>query len=123
MIEWLILYADESTFSNLDGLPYEAPREGVMETFFADERTGVSVESSPIGRWGWKADSDGLNGRWFGFDDHHGFLDYLAHYPGPVIPLFGRTLHDHEWEGRIRDFAKELMRSDKSAWRSRERRA
>lgn len=117
MLDWLILYGDGSTFSNLDGPPHEAPRTGVMQTFFMDERTGVSIESSLIGHWGWK------DGRWFGFDDHMGFWDYLFHHPEPCICLFGRTLHDEEWQARILPLVREITNTPKSAWRARERRA
>lgn len=122
MIEWLILYADGDRFTSADGAPHEAPRLGVQRIYFRDERVGVGVEGSPIGRWGWKTDREDKSGRWFGFDDHQGFNDYLASYPRPVVPLFGRTLHPHEWEEVVSRDAVEMMGELKSAWRERERR-
>jgi len=115
-VDWLILYDDGSTFTNLDGAPHEAPRSGVMQTFYMDDATGVSVESSPIGHWIWKRN------RWFGVDDHMGFWDYLFHYPEPCVAIFGRTLHNEEWERRVHEQTIELMKMPKSAWRQRERR-
>lgn len=116
MLEWLILYADETTFSNLDGTEYEARRYGVMETFFMDPATGVGVESSKIGHWIWKSN------RWFACDDHMGFWDYMFHHPGPTLAIFGRTLHDLEWQTDIHQKTTELLKTPKSAWRARERR-
>ena len=121
-MRWVILYADDSTFSSEDGEPHEAPRMGVQRIYFSDERVGVGVEGSPIGRWGWKTDADDANGRWFGFDDHGGFLDYLMTYPRPCVSLFGRTLHPHEWEAVVAKDARRILGEPKSAWRERERR-
>ena len=117
MLEWVILYHDQSTFSNLDGEAKDAPRHGVMETFFYDTSTGVSVESSPIGYWVWKSN------RWFGIDDQMGFWDHMFHYSEPVIALFGRTLHDLEWQKDIHVKTLELMKIPKNAWRNREHRS
>lgn len=115
-MEWLIQYADGSTFSSDDGAPHEAPRHGVMQTFYMDDATGVSVEGSLIGHWVWKSN------RWFGCDDHMGFWDYMFHHPGPLLAIFGRTLHNEEWEEDVRLKTQELLRTPKSAWRQRERR-
>lgn len=122
MIEWAILYADGSVYHSEDGAPHEAPRLGVQRIYFRDNQVDAGVEGSLIGRWGWKTDSDDENGRWFGFDDHQGFNDYLASYPRPVIPLFGRTLHPHEWERVVKEEAEQILGVRKSAWRKRERR-
>ena len=115
--EWAILYADGSTFSNLDGEPHEAPRHGVQMTFWADEETGVCIEDSPIGYWYWRSN------RWFGCDDHMGFWDHMFHSGEPVIAVFGRTLHDDEWQQDMLGRVKEIMGEPKSAWRKRERRS
>lgn len=116
-IEWLLKYADGSEFSNLDGEPWEAPRWGVQFVYYLDDVVGVATEQSPIGFWGWLGD------RWVGFWDHMGFWDYLGnHKRSPVIPLFGRTLPDEEWERRTQEEAEWKMGVDKSAWRPRERR-
>lgn len=122
MERWAILYADGSVFRSENGAPHEAPRIGVQRVFFIDDQVGVGVEESHIGRWGWKTDRNDENGRWFGFDDHQGYNDYLASYPRPVVPLFGRTLHPLEWEEVLRQDAERILSETKSAWRERERR-
>ena len=110
---WLILYDDESTFSNLDGAPYEAPRTGVQMVFRRDERAGVAVEDSPHGYWVW-------DGVWLGVDPA-GFWDHLFHHPTPPLVIFGRYVRDEEWEGRIQERIRQEMNTHKSAWRKRER--
>lgn len=117
LLDWKILYADGKVLSNLDGEAWEATRNGVMQTFYMDESTGVSVEGSLIGHWVWKSN------RWFGCDDHMGFWDYMFHYPGKLTAVFGRTLHNEEWEADIRRLSIEIMNEPKTAWRPRERRA
>lgn len=120
MLEWVIRYPD-SVFTNLDGAPHEAPREKVQRVYYMDSRGDICVEVSPIGRWGWKTDSEDENGQWFGYDDHGAFHAYLVTYPCPTIQLFGETLHGHEWERMISEDILEVMGVPKTAWRKRER--
>ena len=115
-MDWLILYADGSRFSSLDGEAHEAPRMGVMQTFYMDHATGVSVEPSLIGHWIWRSN------RWFGCDDHMGFWDYMFNHPEPCVCLFGRTLHNEEWEAEVYQQTLAITGEPKSAWRARERR-
>ena len=115
MIDWLIQYHDGSTFSSADGPPHAAPRNGVMQVFYMDEATGVSVETSPEGYWVWKSN------RWFG-TDQMGYWDYRFHWMEPQVAIYGRTMHNEEWEGEIRLKSQELLGTPKSAWRQRERR-
>lgn len=122
MTEWAILYADGSVWRDTDGAPHEAPRVGVQRVFFRDERVGVGVEVSPVGRWGWATDRNDELGRWIGFDDYGGFYDYLSTYPRPAVVLFGRTIHPHEWEEVLRTDAERIMGVTKTAWRDQERR-
>lgn len=117
MMEWIIRYEDGSTFSNLDGMPWEAPRWGVMRVYYADDVVGVCVEESTVGFWGWLGDC------WVGFRDEMGFWDYLGnHKKSQVVPLFGRTLPDSDWEKYLADEVKFITGLQKSAWRKRERR-
>ena len=114
LLEWKILYADGSTFSNIDGEPREAPRCGVQAVFYADDLVGVMVETSHDGYWAWVGEWQGL--------DLAGFWDHLFHHPSPLV-VFGRYLKDSDWEGRIRALIEDEMDRPKSAWRKRERRA
>jgi hypothetical protein len=113
--EWVILYADGSTFSDLDGSFMQAPRNGVMQVFYASELTGVSVESSQEGYWLWR------DGVWMG-SDVFGYHDYMFHDPGPLCVLFGRTRKDEVWMGEVHRMSVEIMGEPKSAWTTRERR-
>lgn len=120
-MDWLIRYGDGSTFTSEDGKPWEAPREDVQRIYYRDERVDVAVAGSNPGRWGWKVDRNGENGRWFGFNDLTAFDEYLRTCPHP-IPLFGRILHDHEWEEIVAEDVKGLFGIEKTSWRERERR-
>jgi hypothetical protein len=119
-IEWAIRYMD-SVFTNIDGVPHEAPRENVQRVYYMDSRGDICVEVSPVGLWGWKTDAQDNNGQWFGFDEHGGFHRYELTYPRPIIPLFGCTLHGHEWESMISEDILKVMGVSKTAWRKRER--
>lgn len=114
LLDWKILYADGKVFSNLDGEAWEAPRNGVMYAFYMDESTGVSVEHSPHGIWVWRTN------RWFGTDDR-GWHDYMYFHPGQTTMIFGRTLHNEQWEKDIHERCIEIMAEPKTAWRPRER--
>lgn len=109
-----MLYRDGSVFTNLDGEPHEAPRSGVMQTFYASEATGVSVEPSRVGVWVWR-------GMWMGLDSEWALHDYMVN-EWPILALFGRTVRDEVWEGEVLRLSREIMGEPKSAWRLRERR-
>ena len=115
-MKWAIFYDwREEPFTSDDGEPWEAPRYGVQEVFMEDEHLGARVETSRVGYWLWR------HGEWSGCDDHMGFWDYMFHYQGTPICLFGRTLQDLEWEKRVADRSRKTGNL-KSAWRRRERR-
>ena len=113
-LEWKILYGDGSTFSNLDGEPWEAPKENVQAVFRKEEITGVTTEPSDAGYWIWKDDC------WFGVD-LAGYWDYRFHHMAPQTAVYGRYIRDEQWETKIRELIQEEMGTVKSAWRKRER--
>jgi hypothetical protein len=82
LIQWVIWYADGSSFSNLDGEPHEAPRWGAL---------CIAAYSGEHGRMIWHGtDYYGWIGEWVSFDAA-GLLDYLGNHPGPTkIVLIGR---------------------------------
>ena len=81
-MRWKIFYADESTYSHLDGSPFDAPSVGV-EVVKLEERTMHGKDA-----YYWK---DEL--AWVGCDIP-GLWDYLMFHRGPKAVLFGRTIRD-----------------------------
>jgi len=115
-MDWLVAYADGSTFSSGDGAPEAAPRAGGQEVYLLDEATGWKIEPSRVGHWVWR------EGQWSGVHDLSGWYDYLFHHPEPGLTLFGRTLKDEEWEQRVSKRGEVIMGLPKQGWRKRERR-
>jgi hypothetical protein len=83
-VEWIIHYADGTTFTNLDGAPHEAPRTGVQIVQALDIR---------VGRMIWR-DVDFYT--WSGEDwlprDLLGVMDYLTEPGAEKIVLRGRCI-------------------------------
>lgn len=85
-LEWRIYYGDDSTFTNLDGSPWDAPAVGVV---------AITVADPSVGRWVARAsdyyvyDPAQFTPAWEGVDTF-GLWDYLTQ-PGPRKVLFGRT--------------------------------
>ena len=90
--EWAILYADGSVFTNLDGPPENAPRQGVQIVYNLDPNVGLREEQTRVGFWGWR-DAYG----WVAFQTESGFWDYAFESGIRQITLFGRTLPESEW--------------------------
>lgn len=92
-MRWRIYYGDETTFSNREGTPFEAPRVNAQ----------VIAYETPKG----KRPFELLDGRsaycWSGVDgwnacDEAGMWDYLLTYKGPKAILFGRTVRNKVWQ-------------------------
>ena len=109
--EWLIVYADGSTYSSDDGPPEDAPTSGVQVVYNANASVGFKVEQSRPGYWGW------VNGYgWMGYQTDSGYWDYLMP-PGVMkYVLYGRILPDEDWH-EIQKKAGELATGlAKSGW-------
>lgn len=115
-MRWAILYAGGTEVQGDADDVGDVNRWGVMAVIQADEASGARWEASPVGHWGWR------DGAWVGFEDHMGFYDYLGNHRGPIVPLFGRTLKDENWEREVRRITERVMEIRKSGWRKRERR-
>jgi len=103
--EWEIIYDDHSTFSNLDGQYWQAPRTGVEVVLQRTERAGVAMLHSPDGWWFWKSS------RWFPAT-REGMDDYRRSHMSPEICILeGRWVTDEEWDAIHRTVAHR-----KSAW-------
>lgn len=115
-VEWKIIYSNGSTFTNLDGEPWEAPRVGVQTVLRLDETVNeVVTETSDKGFWIWREET------WLGTDDA-GLWDYIFnHRPWPLV-IYGRYHRDEVWEDNIKKLIEDEMSRNKSAWRPRERR-
>lgn len=86
---WRIYYADGSIFSNLDGLPEDAPPTGVI----------CIKQLSAENRWELQAISDYYiwNGKEWWRADAPGFWLYMFR-PGLKIVKFGENLQDFEFQ-------------------------
>lgn len=90
MIEqWKIYYADNSTFSSLNGTPYEAPSKGVI--VITQKEDNVKGWRTVIGdyyvyqSWGW----EGV--------DYAGLFDYLTDSGCKTVKL-GRTIPTNDFD-------------------------
>ena len=91
-MKWKVFYGDGTTFSNLDGSPYDAPRLNVMAIIGPDRFTGRYIVSDKDAYW-WE------NDRWFG-GDRRGEWDYLCRL-GPRVVLYGRSVPDEHYNAVI----------------------
>lgn len=92
--DWLIVYGDLSTYSNLDGSPFDAPGRGVLGIVKADPDVGAIVISD-CHYYCWR--EAGMSGRhvgWFGVGKTDvlaaGLTDYLTEL-GPRKVILGYT--------------------------------
>ena len=89
---WRIWYEGGSSFSDLDGDPWDSPGWGVLVIMNRDPDSGRRAQSmSDFYLWRWDL------GRWVGAD-FVGLLDYLAHYKGPCCVRMGRTVPNTEFQ-------------------------
>ena len=89
---WRIYYGDDSTFSDRDGTPFDAPATNVMVTTVESfgGKKPFKVQHGLDNHY-WHRD----NG-WVGCD-WAGFMDYLMMFTGPKAVLFGRTIRDDKF--------------------------
>lgn len=93
-MRWRIYYGDDSTFSDRDGAPWQAPAVDVQ--FIIMERFGNPDHPFKVmtgsGSYCWSAD--------YGWKstDEIGMYDYLFFYKGIRTVLFGRTMRDELWQ-------------------------
>jgi hypothetical protein len=114
-VRWRIYYGDDSTFSDEDGDPSQAPALDVQVVAVADETVGRFFYSQRDYYW---YDTDG--GVWYAAD-LFGLWDYLAR-PGWKRVLFGRTRPRAEFEAVFRQAMADDYLPVKSAWDEREAR-
>ena len=91
--KWRIYYGDDSTYSDRDGSPFDAPQTNVQAVV-------TEMPGSPTGKrvnlrqdhFYWSK----ING-WVGCD-WSGMWDYWMNYKGPKAVIFGRSLSDSEFQ-------------------------
>lgn len=93
MIQWRVYYEDDSTFSNEDGSPENAPVLGVVCIVLKDPTVGRMI----LCRYDWyifKSADTREPEEWSGHDIH-GVLDQLMYNPGRIIACKqGRCVSD-----------------------------
>lgn len=89
---WRIYYGDNSTFSSLDGQPWDAPAIDAQVIVY--EQTGKPPLKVRKGNeaYIWREEIG-----WVGVDNY-GVMDYLFHFVGPKAVLFGRAILDDEYQ-------------------------
>ena len=104
---WKIYYADESTFSNEDGSPKDAPARGVQAIIQPDEGVAWSTETGGD-YYVWRDE------KWWSCDIF-GLFDFLIE---SGLVKFGRTITAKEFNDI---FQRALKEASKGGFKSRER--
>lgn len=109
-MKWMIFYDDGTTYSDVDGSPFDAPSRGVQI---------ICHECPDVGRTlNGKEDYYWWNGtRWFG-GDQFGLFDYLISN-GPKKVIFGRVIDNESFQKIIKQATTHPYLPNKSA-RSKE---
>ena len=102
-MQWIVYYADGSSFTNEDGPPENAPRDGVQAVAIANDKIGKALwhggTSENFAFYCWHGALD--DGEWVPHDQH-GLIEYLRQ-PGAIkivlrgyaIPIAAfRTIYD-----------------------------
>jgi hypothetical protein len=95
MIRWRIWYEGGATFSDLDGIAFDAPARGVQAIAQAEPSVGRQINAHRDFYW-WRPEK----GQWFG-GDIFGLWDYLVE-PGPKKVIFGRSVKNEEYDAVIK---------------------
>ena len=95
---WKIFYGDGSTYSNLDGSPYDAPSDNVQAIVIRDPTIGRGIVAKCDLYWWVESEQ-----QWFGLMDKlgYGLFDYLRQ-PGPKKVIFGRTVSNADYDAAIK---------------------
>ena len=93
-MRWKIWYGDGSTFSDIDGSPYDAPRLDVQVIVGPDRMTGRYVVSDKDAYW-WVPEEQ----RWRG-GDRKGEWIYMLRL-GPRVVLYGEQVSDEAYNSCI----------------------
>lgn len=92
-ISWIVFYDDRTTFSNKDGMPWQAPPVGVQVLLQIDANgKWVLYTQDKAYCWEWRSPNE-----WVPVDDV-GISDYLFTHRGPKAILFGRWTSDANYE-------------------------
>lgn len=97
-MRWKIYYGDGSTYSDLDGSPFDASPDNVQVIVMKDEKHGRLLVGKCDMYW-WVEEE----GEWFGLMDRlgYGLFDYLRQ-PGPKKVIFGRTTSNEAYDAVIK---------------------
>lgn len=96
VIRWKIYYSDNTTFSNLDGEPNDAPGYGVQAV--CQPEPGVGLETLHAFDYYIFA-----KGQWRGLCGHDGLVDHVVAYAPEVEALVvGRQIPRQEYQAIMR---------------------
>lgn len=88
-MKWKIYYSDGTSYSDIDGSPFDAPARDVQVIAIEDSNVGKTFVGKEDMYW-YK------DGRWFG-GDMFGLYDYLIDN-GPRKVIFGRVLDNDNFK-------------------------
>lgn len=106
MVKWIVFYGDGSTFSNLDGEPYQAPRANVQILIQLDaDNKWVFYEKRDHYVWGWRAPNEWVD------VDYTGLQDYRWNHLDIMAELHGRWISNDDFD-KIRKTADTFWRNN-----------
>jgi hypothetical protein len=114
-VQWRIYYTDGSTFSSLDGSPYDAPAEDVQVLLKLDPDVGRFLLAAKDFYW-----FDHARQEWFG-GEKAGLYQHLRQ-PGPSKVLFGTFVTCREYHDCVKaalsdpDFPPKTARAELEQW-------
>lgn len=120
-LDWVIVYDDLSTFSNLNGPPEHAPRGEVMCVAQRDPDCGYIIEQG-TSYYVWL----GEEYSWWGEKDERDWVMFNLSSKERVIVLFGYPTPYRRYKAALekcREFEGPEGFQQKTAWRKSERRA
>jgi hypothetical protein len=107
-MKWKVFYIDGSSFSNMDGVPQDAPGWGVLAVAQEDETVGVLVHQGN-NYYVFDEQYDG----WYGLDDN-GFAQYVARSGLKIVKL-GESMSTERYKTMIKEIRENPNLPAKSA--------
>ena len=108
---WRIYYADGSSFSNAQGTPFEAPRQGVVAIAQEDENTGYVIHHA-LDYFYWEPEIGG-----WANTDLIGAFDHLVRAKQPLL-LIGRMMARKAYYDLLQSIARDC--GPKQGWQMNE---
>lgn len=119
MVEWIIWYADGTTFSSDEGGPEQAPKEGVIVVGVRDQQVGRRLLHSGD-YFCWQHDNLGAQNSEWVVHNSDGLKYYLSRPFEVGIYIIGYNLTGLKWQMIYADAMGDKRLPDKTGWDWRE---